>query len=218
MVAPQRKSGKSRSLVGLQEHAKFVRLYNFYRRVSGGGADGRVMGVNGSVNPRSVHSILCAMQVPGRTVFDFGCSEGRFLLSAALQGACKAVGVELPENVGYRFLFDSVKKTLESSAVHLFAEWIGLNIEQVLAICLIFMYLRLLFSCFCAPFQMKRIPQNPQAVYAFWVGFSFSTQYHILELCSKTPSIDTIAVFRDYKWTQPQEGIILLSSMLLAFN
>jgi hypothetical protein len=54
--------------------------------------------------------------------------------------------------------------------------------------------------------QMKGIPQSPDAVYAFWVGFPYATQCHILKLCAKTPSVDTIAVFQDYKWTKPQQG------------
>jgi hypothetical protein len=60
-----------------QLHSSVAKLYHTYRRVSGGGADGRVKGVNGSC-------MLMAMKVGGRTVFDFGCCEGRFLLVAAL--------------------------------------------------------------------------------------------------------------------------------------
>ena len=59
--------------------------------MSGGGADGRVVGVNGSINPLAVYVMLIAMQADGRTVFDFGCSEGRVLFAAqaALLGARK---------------------------------------------------------------------------------------------------------------------------------
>ena len=64
----------------------------------------------------------------------------------------------------------------------------------------------------CMVLQMNKIPQNPDAVYAFWVGFGFSTQYHILELCAQTPSVDTIAVFQDYKWTKPSQGQSLASA------
>ncbi len=60
------------------QHSSVARLYHTYRRVSGGGADGRVMGVNGSINPLAVFGMLMAMKVGGRTVFDFGCSKGRF--------------------------------------------------------------------------------------------------------------------------------------------
>ncbi len=84
-----------------QLHSSVTRLYHTYRRVSGGGggADGRVKGVIGSINPLAVFCMLMAMKVGGRTVFDFGCSKEIFLLSAALQGARKATGVEFPENI-----------------------------------------------------------------------------------------------------------------------
>jgi hypothetical protein len=64
---------------------------------------------------------------------------------------------------------------------------------------------------------MKGIPQSPDAVYAFWVGFPYATQCHILKLCAKTPSVDTIAVFQDYKWTKPQQGCRGLLSVAAAF-
>jgi hypothetical protein len=112
-----------------------AKLYHRYRRVSGGGADGRVMGVNGSINPLAVFGMLMAMKVEGRTVFDFGCSEGRFLLAAALQGARKAIGVEFPENKGYQYLFDAVRKSMQRSCGVLPAEWLGRNIDMVTASC-----------------------------------------------------------------------------------
>ncbi len=102
-----------------QLHSSVARLYHTYRRVSGGGADGRVKGVNGSINPLAVFCMLMAMKVGGRTVFDFGCSEGRILLSAALQGARKAIGVGSPENIGYQYLFDAVRKSMQRSYVRL---------------------------------------------------------------------------------------------------
>ncbi len=85
--------------------------------MTGGEADGGVKGVNGSINPLTVFCMLMAMKVRGRTVFDFGCSEGRCLLSAALQGARKAIGVEFPENIGYQYLFDAVRKSIKDLMV-----------------------------------------------------------------------------------------------------
>ncbi len=64
---------------------------------------------------------------------------------------------------------------------------------------------------------MKGIPHSPDAVYAFWVGFPYATQCHILKLCSTTPSVDSIAVFQDYKWTKPQQGCRGLQSVAAAF-
>ena len=117
------------------QDSSVAKLYHRYRRVSGGGADGRVMGVNGSINPLAVFGMLMAMKVEGRTVFDFGCSEGRFLLAAALQGARKAIGVEFPENKGYQYLFDAVRKSVQRSCGVLPAEWLGRNIDMVTASC-----------------------------------------------------------------------------------
>jgi hypothetical protein len=118
-----------------QLHSSVAKLYHTYRRVSGGGADGSVKGVIGSINPLAVFCMLMAMKVGGRTVFDFGCSEGRFLLAAALQGARKAIGVELPENIGYQYLFDAVRKSMQRSCGVLPAEWIGRNMDLVTSSC-----------------------------------------------------------------------------------
>ena len=41
----------------LEMHRPVTRLYNLYRRLSGGGADGRVTGVNGSINPLAVTGV-----------------------------------------------------------------------------------------------------------------------------------------------------------------
>ncbi len=43
-------------------------LHHTYRRVSGGGADGSVMGVNGSINPLAVFCMLMAMKVEPSSV------------------------------------------------------------------------------------------------------------------------------------------------------
>ncbi len=112
-----------------QLHSSATRLYHTYCRVSDGGADGNVKGVNGSINPLAVFCMLMAMKVGGRTVF--GCSEGRFLLSAALQGARIAIRVEFPENIGYSYLFDAVRKSIQRSYGVLPAEWIGRKIDWV---------------------------------------------------------------------------------------
>jgi hypothetical protein len=118
-----------------QLHSSVARLCHTYRRVSGGGADGRVKGVKGSIKSLAVFCMLMVMKVGGRTVFDFGCSEGRFSLAAALQGARKVIGVEFPENIGYRYLFDAVRKPMQRSCGVLPAEWIGQNIDRVTASC-----------------------------------------------------------------------------------
>jgi hypothetical protein len=72
-----------------QLHSSVTRLYHTYHSVSCGGADSRVKGVNESINPLAVFCMLMAMKVGGSTVFDIGCSERSFLLSAALHVQAK---------------------------------------------------------------------------------------------------------------------------------
>jgi hypothetical protein len=54
---------------------------------------------------------------------------------------------------------------------------------------------------------MTKLPKGSDSAFAFWVGMPYSTQVRILELCSGCSTMETIAVFRDRKWTTPDEGI-----------
>ena len=59
---------------------------------------------------------------------------------------------------------------------------------------------------------MTRVPGEPSSVYAFWNGMSPSTQNCVLELCARTLSVDSIAVFYNTKftnWTSPGAGTAL---------
>uniref|UniRef100_A0A7S0LXB4 Uncharacterized protein n=1 Tax=Cryptomonas curvata TaxID=233186 RepID=A0A7S0LXB4_9CRYP len=58
--------------------------------------------------------------------------------------------------------------------------------------------------------KMVQIPNVPDCVFCFWVGMPFSTQIHILELCARCPTIDSIAVYRDGKWSEPEEVLATL--------
>ncbi len=62
------------------------------------------------------------------------------MLSAALQGARKAIGVEFSENIGYQYFFDAVRKSIQRSYGVLPAEWIGRNIDRVTAFCHDFLF------------------------------------------------------------------------------
>lgn len=53
---------------------------------------------------------------------------------------------------------------------------------------------------------MLAIPNSPSCVFSFWVGMPYSTQYRILKLCAACPTVDTITVFRDRKWIDPDKG------------
>ncbi len=74
-----------------------------------GGADGHVVGLNGSINPRCVEIVLTWMEVNGKAVLDFGCASGMFLVCCSLAGA-RGIGVELPDNKGQKYIFDAACK------------------------------------------------------------------------------------------------------------
>ena len=50
-------------------------MHRAYRSVSGGGADGGILGLNGSVNAAAARTILEQSLAEGRIVFDFGAGE-----------------------------------------------------------------------------------------------------------------------------------------------
>jgi hypothetical protein len=108
-------------------------VYREFKSAGGGGVDGHVVGLNGSLNPRCVDIVLTWMQVNGKAVLDFGCTGGMFLVCCSLAGAC-GIGVELPDNKGQKYIFDAVCKRIEQVlSVHLHdVEWNALDINQVL--------------------------------------------------------------------------------------
>ena len=50
-------------------------IHRAYRYVTGGGADGGIIGLNGSVNAAAARTILEQSLAEGRIVFDFGAGE-----------------------------------------------------------------------------------------------------------------------------------------------
>lgn len=56
--------------------------------------------------------------------------------------------------------------------------------------------------------QMIELPKMTEFVYSFWVGMPYSTQFHILYLACSCPTVETIVVFRDHKWTTPELGML----------
>ena len=169
---------------------------NIYRRFKtcAGGADGGVVGLNGSIRATCLFHLLRALDICGREVLDFGAGDGRVLLAAMAVGASKASGYELPENKAHRFVFDAVRKTLADSETDASpsasrvawsrADWLARDINV-----------------------LRELPGRPSSVFTFWVGMPLPTQEHILALCARSPSIDAIAVFRDNKWRKPEEGV-----------
>ncbi len=172
-----------------QEIETLKAIYRLSKRCSGG-ADGGVVGTNGSIRPTCLVRILRAMLIAGSEVLDFGAGIGLVLLAAMSGGATKAIGYELPDNKAHSFVFDAVLKKLHIE--NRFAlpvawsegQWYPRDIDD-----------------------MRRMPGNPHCVYSFWVGMPFKTQEHILRLCAQCTTVRAIAVFRDRKWPTPDNGL-----------
>ena len=164
-----------------------VRTQKIYRRFQkiSDGADGGVAGFNGSIRPTCLAQVLRALSVKGNELVDFGAGSGRVILSAVAEGASRSYGYELPENKGMRYIFDAMliaPATLTQDRV----EWIGKDI-----------------------LDLKELNGSPSCAFSFWVGFPLPVQEHILQLCSETASVRTIAVFKDSKWRHADQGMLL---------
>jgi hypothetical protein len=121
-------AGRPKLKLWCMQTAVFLRVFE---SVSGG-ADGNVIGLNGSVNARSATNILNELEADGKIVFDFGAGEGRFLIAAICSGARKAIGVEFPENTGYKLVLDAVVYRIAlTHNIVLEPCWIGQNIDEV---------------------------------------------------------------------------------------
>lgn len=178
---------------------KIGEIYRQYKK-SAGGADGGVVGLNGSIRATCLVRMLRALNIDGREILDFGAGDGRVLLAAIATGASKASGYELPENSAHRFVFNAVRTALSvSDSVALApvaatslprADWIARDINN-----------------------LQELPPDASCAYSFWVGMPLPTQEHILALCARSPSIDSIAVFRDRKWRKPEDGLSPIISL-----
>ena len=158
--------------------------YRRFQKISDG-ADGGVAGFNGSNLPTCLAQVLRALSVKRNELVDFGAESGRVILSAVAEGASRSYGYELPENKGMRYIFDAMliaPATLTQDRV----EWIGKDI-----------------------LDLKELNGSPSCAFSFWVGFPLPVQEHILQRCSETASVRTIAVFKDSKWRHADQGMIL---------
>ena len=63
---------------------------------------------------------------------------------------------------------------------------------------------------------MLQMPTSSNCVFSFWIGMPYYTQYHILELCAACSSVNTIAVFKDEKWSTPKDGMCAFHSSVLS--
>ena len=180
---------KEKNKVVDQEIETLKAIYRLSKRCSGG-ADGGVVGTNGSIRPTCLVRMLRAMRIGGSEFLDFGAGIGLVLFAAMSGGATKAIGYELPDNKAHKFVFDAVLKKLHME--NRFAlpvawsegQWYPRDIDD-----------------------MRRMPGNPHCVYSFWVGMAPKTQLQILTLSAQSPTVRAIAVFRDRKWPTPDDGL-----------
>ena len=137
-MARKKKLQPSRSVQTVQSwEVKLLQIiYRLFEKASGG-ADGGVVGLNGSINPFSLYTVLKEMDCGGRKFVDFGAGQGRALVSAIMIGASGAFGVELPQNTIHLFVFNAVRKLMTNlgldPSLHLQnADWHPEDIDTVI--------------------------------------------------------------------------------------
>ena len=102
----------------------------FLRSVSLGGADGRLSGMNGSINAASTERVLRLLQA--NVICDVGAAEGKFMMCAAISGIRKVIGVELTENIGYKMVLDAAVHHMKLRyGVEFTLDWIPRAVEEV---------------------------------------------------------------------------------------
>ena len=177
----------------MPEYMPVSNVYKIMKR-SGDGADGGVIGLNGSVTASSLVKILRLIHARDHVLVDLGAGDGRVILSAMAVGSDKAVGFELPLNNSYKILFLAARRKLQQNSGGIpfvqvqvdwsRAEWTPRDVDT-----------------------LETLECNPYCIFSFWVGMPLNTQQHILYLCNSCTSVKEIAVFRDRKWTKPQQGL-----------
>ena len=157
------------------------RIYRRTKKLSDG-AEGGVSGFNGSIRAKALAKLLMALCVEENELVDFGAGSGRVLFSAVAAGASRAYGYELPVNKGMKYVFDAMLTS--ANQTHDRVEWIGKDISS-----------------------LTELNGSPSCAFSFWVGFPLPLQKHILQLCAETESVQTIAVFKDSKWSNYMSGM-----------
>ena len=187
----RRKQKKPRSTSEAQPHhhrfddgvLTIQKIYRQFHSISDG-AEGGVAGFNGSIRPTPLARVLRALSVKGNELVDFGAGSGRVIFAAIVEGASRSYGYELPENKGMKSVFDSMviaSANLAQGRV----DWLGKNI-----------------------LDLNELNGSPSCAFSFWVGLPLPVQEHILWLCTGTRSIRAIAVFKDRKWGNADQGFL----------
>lgn len=108
-----------------------------------------------------------------------------------LLGAESAIGYELPVNKAHLYAFDAVRATPR------FGKLCTKGGKAVI--------------CLHDIDLLKLLPLGTFAVYSFWVGMPLQTQQIILYLATRCPTVQTVAVYRDRKWTSSSDVLAALS-------
>ena len=111
IASRKQKPARSVQIVQNPELKLLQKMYRLFEKASGG-ADGGVFGLNGSINPFSLCTVLKEMGIDGRNVVDFGAGQGKVLLAAMLLGASGSFGVEHPQNTVHQMVFNAVRKLM----------------------------------------------------------------------------------------------------------
>ena len=61
--------------------------------------------------------------------------------------------------------------------------------------------------------QLTVLPDETTIIYSFWNGMPYPTQVHILKLSAGCRTVHTLAVFRDDKWSLPDEGYFRINAL-----
>ena len=149
-----------------------------------GGADGAIgEGLTGTLTSGHMCAVLRALGVGPRTTFvDIGAADGRALVCAAMLGARRVVGYELPEPGKTHELVMNGARGILSTRFPLTDrfEYVKRDIREV-----------------------GSLPEETTAVYSFWDGFGPEDQRHVLRLMAACPTLQSACVFLKSKsWTR----------------
>ena len=141
-----------------------------------GGADGAIgEGLTGTLTSGHMCAVLGALGVGPRTTFvDIGAADGRALVCAAMLGARRVVGYELPEPGKTHELVMNGARAILSTRGKLTDrfEYVKRDIREV-----------------------GSLPEGTTAVYSFWDGFMPRDQEHVLRLMAACPTLQSACVF-----------------------
>jgi hypothetical protein len=166
------------TVAAVTANACVLALYKLYSKY-GDGLGGNIDGVDGSLSPASLTRAFGLLGVDKDTVAaDLGAGAGRPVLAAALLGACKAVGIELPVNVGQEMIFKTVRSRLEElpGAVTGLAARCELTMADI--------------------GDLAELPPGTNVAFTFWVGMHPATRRRILSLAARCPTLRALAVFK----------------------